>query len=172
MRFRLLAFVLVLACSAFAQQPDAQQIVTKEFGSSFTVVPGFPPMVGDIDHDGTEDMIIVVTSKNPLIDENEFHYHAIDPYDSFWGFGDPHDTIRFSATDSGPTRYLAILHNWRAPKAKFVVINLPFDKIGLSRVEYKKKAVMSVHTTEAGGLESDLFWDGKKYKWEPGYVNQ
>ena len=172
MRNFAIGLVVLLACAAVAQQPDAQKIVTREFGTSFTVIPGFTPLVADLDNDGTEDMVIVVTSKTPLVDEADFHYRAIDPYDGYWGYGNAHDTIRFAATDVGPTRYLAILHNWRAPREKFLVINLPFAKLTMGRVQYKKKVRTAIHAAESeGGLESDLFWDGKKYRWEPAYFN-
>ena len=181
MRYSILAVVLCLAISAFAQQPappapaaptDAQPMITREFGKSFTVAPGFAPMFGDIDSDGQEDAVVVVTSPTPLIDEIEFKYRAIDPYNSYWGWGNPRETVQFSATNAGPILYIAVIHNWRAPKAKFLIINLPFQKLGLSRVAWKKKAVMSIHAAETAGLESDVFWDGKKYKWEPAYMNQ
>lgn len=172
MRSLVVGLVFFLACTALAQQPDFQQVVTKEFGKSFTLAPGFQPMVADMDNDGAEDLVAVVTSNTPLVDENELHYRAIDPYDSYWGYGDPHDTIRFSATDVGPTLFIAIIHDWRQPKAKFLVVNLPFKKLALSRVQFKKKAINSVHAVEEGGLESDIFWDGKKYKWEPGFIGQ
>ncbi len=178
---RYCVFLLILG-SALAQQPatqppaagapDAQELVTREFGKSFTVFPKFAPMFADVDNDGQEDAVIVVTSKTPLVDEVEFKYRAIDPYDAYWGWGKAHDTVQFSATNVGPVLFLAIVHNWRAPKAKFLVINLPFEKLGLSRVTLKKKPILSIHAVETTGLESDLFWDGKKYKWEPGYINQ
>ena len=172
MRSVVIGLFLFFSCAALAQQPDAQQIVTKEFGKSFTLASGFQPMMADVDNDGTEDLIAVVTSNTPLVDENELHYRAIDPYDSYWGYGNPHDTIRFSAADVGPTLFIAIIHDWHTPKAKFLVVNLPFKKLTLSRVQFKKKAINSIHAVEEGGLESDMFWDGKKYKWEPGYIGQ
>lgn len=177
----MLALVLCLAISAVAQQPspaastagaDAQQLITKEFGKSFRVAPAFAPLFGDIDNDGEEDAVIVVTSTTPLVDEVEYHYRAVDPYSAYWGWSNPRETVQFSATNAGPILYIAVIHNWRAPKAKFLIINLPFEKLGWSRVAFKKKAVSSIHAVETGGLESDVFWDGKKYKWEPSYMNQ
>jgi hypothetical protein len=159
------------AKEADTQPPDAQQLITREFGKSFTVAPGIAPMYGDMDGDGLEDAVIVVRSEAPLVDEVDFHYRPIDPYDAYWGWGNPKETVQFSATSTGPLRYIAIIHNWRAPKSKFLVINLPFEKLVLSRVMVKKKPVLALHTIESSGLESDLFWDGKKYKWNPGYIN-
>jgi hypothetical protein len=189
MRYCLL-LILSLASVAVAQQPaavpaapqstakaadtpptDAQELVTREFGKSFTVAPGIAPMYGDMDGDGVEDAVIVVLSDAPLVDEVDFHYRAVDPYDAYWGWGNPKETVQFSATSTGPLRYIAIIHSWRAPKSKFLVINLPFEKLVLSRVTLKKKPVLALHTIESSGLESDLFWDGKKYKWNPGYIH-
>jgi len=172
MRSFVVSLILLAACTAFAQQPpDAQELITREFGPSFKVAAGFTPMFGDMDSDGQEDAVVVVTSESPLVDEIEFKYRAIDPYDAYWGWGNPRETVQFSMTSAGPLRYLAIIHNWRAPKVKFLVINLPFEKLVLSRVLLKKKPVLSVHTIESTSLESDLFWTGKKYKWNPGATN-
>jgi hypothetical protein len=176
-------FIVLLCFSFYAQvqqapvqvsttAPDAQQLVTKEFGKSFTVVPGFAPLFGDIDNDGQEDAVVVVMSPTPLVDEVEYKYRGIDPYSAYWGWANPRETVQFSATSVGPILYIAVIHNWRAPKAKFLIINLPFQKLALSRVALKKKAISSIHAVETGGLESDVFWDGKKYKWEPAYTNQ
>jgi hypothetical protein len=181
MRSCILAVVLCLAIIALAQQPptqpaaaapDAQQLITKEFGSSFTVAPGFAPLFGDVDSDGQEDAVVVVTSKTPLVDQADFNFRAVDPYDSYWGWGNPRETVQFSSTNTGPTLYIAVIHNWRAPKAKFLIINLPFQKLTLSRVAVKKKAVSSIHAVESAGMESDVYWDGKKYKWAASYMNQ
>jgi hypothetical protein len=68
-----------------------------------------------------------------------------------------------------------VVHNWRAPKEKFVIINLPFDSLEVGRIAVKKKkkiAVNTIHAIELGGLGSDVYWDGKKYKWEPSYIAQ
>ncbi len=180
MRYCVLIFALCVA--VFAQEPatqraapptDVQQLITKEFGKSFTVAAGFNPLFGDVDNDGQEDAVVVVTSPTPLVDEVEFKYRAIDPYSSYWGWGNPRETVQFSATNVGPILYIAVLHNWRAPKAKFLIINLPFQKLMLSRVaQKKKKAIPSIHAVETDGLESDVFWDCKKYKWTPSYMNQ
>ena len=111
--------------------------MTREFGKTFTIVPGFAPVVGDFDGDGTQDLAVVVASKTPLVDELEFHYKAIDPYDAYWGWGNAHETVKFSATDAVATRYVAVVHSWQKPAAKFLVINLPFEKLTASRVAMK-----------------------------------
>ncbi len=170
--------VSALAAAAAQQAPapslDAQQICAREFGEQFKLDPKFAPLTVDLDGDGQEDLVLVATSKNPLSGEFEFHYRAIDPYDAYFGWGNPKETVTFSATNAGVTRYVLVVHNWRAPKAKFVIINLPFDSLSTGRVAIKKKkgAVNSIHAVEVGGLASDVYWDGKKYKWDPSYINQ
>jgi hypothetical protein len=179
-RTLLVAVVAVSALAAAAAQPapaptlDAQQICAREFGEQFKLDPKFAPLTVDLDGDGQEDLVLVATSKNPLSGEFDFHYRAIDPYDAYFGWGNPKDTVQFSATNAGVTRYVLVVHNWRAPKAKFVIINLPFDSLSIGRVAPKKKkgAVNSIHAVEVGGLGSDVYWDGKKYKWDPSYINQ
>ncbi len=150
-----------------------KQLVANEFGPTFEMLE-FDPLFMDIDGDGAEDAVIVATSKNPLLDMNELHFKVIDPYDSYFGIGDPKITAGFAPTQLGPPRYLLVLHNWRAapPKAKFVIINLPFEKLSAGRTLHKKKAIAAIQAEESGGLVSAVFWDGKKYKWEPAFIGQ
>jgi len=180
-RTLLLAILLVLASLALAQQnppaaaaPDPQQAAAREFGPSFKLDAKFPPLTGDLDGDGQEDLVLVATCKNPLTDSIEFHYKVVDPYDEYFGFGDPKVTVGFSNTNIGAPRYLLVLHAWRAPapKAKFVIINLPFERLSLSSMLVKKKKVMSIQAEEAAGVSSAVFWDGKKYRWDAIYVNE
>lgn len=60
---------------------------------------------------------------------------------------------------------------WRAatPKAKFVIINLPFKQITVRKLMVKKKSVMAIYAEESGSDEmtSAVFWDGKKYHYQP-----
>ncbi len=175
---RRILLLLLLATAAGAQQTpapalDPQQICAHEFGEQFKLDAKFAPLTVDLDGDGQEDLVLVATSKNPLSGELEYHYRAIDPYDAYFGFGDPKVTVQFSATNALTTRYVLVVHNWRAPKAKFVIVNLPFDSLSAARVTIKKKKTLnSIHAVEVGGLASDVYWDGKKYKWEPSYIGQ
>jgi hypothetical protein len=162
-----------LAAAAAQQAPapalDAQQICAREFGDQFKLDPKFAPLTGDLDGDGQEDLVLVATGKNPLSGELDYHYRAIDPYDAYFGWGNVKETVQFSATNAGTIRYVLVVHNWRAPKAKFVIINLPFDRLSLGRMPMKRKktTLNTIHTAELGGLSADVYWDGKKYKWEP-----
>jgi hypothetical protein len=150
-----------------------KQIVAREFGASFELLD-IAPLFLDMDGDGSEDAVLIATSKNPLVDATELRYKVVDPYDEYFGFGDPKITAGFSPTQIGPPRFLLVLHGWRetAPKAKYVIINLPFDKLSAGRTLRKKKAVAAIVAEEAGGLTSNVYWDGKKYKWEPNYFAQ
>jgi len=179
---KILLLIVFAAASApaIAQQSpapspamDAQQICTREFGEQFKVDAKFSPLTMDLDGDGREDLVLVATAKNPLAGEMKFHYRAIDPYDGFFGWGGVKETVQFSATNATVTRYVLVVHDWRTPKAKFVIINLPFDSLSTGQVAAKRKkaALDSIHAVEVGGLAADVYWDGKKYRWEPSYIN-
>jgi hypothetical protein len=172
-----LAITFLLA-NATAQKPptpcDAEcaalkQYVAAQFGESFTVVRTYAALKGDLDGDGAEDTVVVAQSKTPLADQAEFHFKAIDPYDGYFGWGNPNITAQFAAQDGERAVLLLIVHGWRepTPKAKFVVLNTPFDKLSIARMSLKKKAIWAIHAEEITGIVSSLYWDGKKYKWSP-----
>ena len=46
-------------------------------------------MFGDLDGDGVEDVVIAARCKNPMLDEAEHNYTVMDPYNDFYGYGDP-----------------------------------------------------------------------------------
>lgn len=145
---------------------EAQTYVTAQFGGTFKVLPGFPLLAGDLDGDTSEDLVIVATAKDPLLDESDYHYKTIDPYNSFFGFGDPQVTMRFVSQEGEP-RFVLIVHGWKeaTPKAKFVVINLPFEKLELARVRVKKKTLPALGMEDRTGQNSDIYWTGKQWKW-------
>jgi hypothetical protein len=148
---------------------EAQQICTREFGDQFKLDPKFAPITADLDGDGQEDLVLVATAKNALSGEMDYHYRAIDPYDGYFGWSNAKDTLQFSATNAGTTRYVLVVHSWRTPKGKFVIVNLPFDSLSAGRMPIKRKktTVNTIHAVEYGGLGADIYWDGKKYRWEP-----
>jgi len=134
--------------------------------------------VGDLDGDGIEDIAIVARGKNPLVDEAEHNYKVSDPYHSFYGLGDPKITTKFSENDDPKFRGLSVLviHGagpdaWRSdtPKAKFVIINLPFTKMAVKRIKLGKKVQMAIYAQESSeqGESSAVYFDGKKYKYQP-----
>ena len=55
------------------------------------------------------------------------------------------------------------------PKAKFVIINLPFKQVAVKKLMVKKKPIMAIYAEETGGdrMTSATFRDGKKYRYQP-----
>lgn len=162
---------------------DAAQLaalVKQQFGSTFTVPDKFATtvVVADFNGDGVEDVAIVANSKEPLPDSYAFKYEVADPYHAYFGFGNPRLTSTFSA-DPGHTHHLLVIfgsgkEGWHAatPKAKFVLINVPFDSVEVGRmlVSKKKPPIFVIKALEAQVMDSAVFWDAKKkkWKWEPG----
>lgn len=178
---------MFLSCASVAQiilpktSSDAftvdNDFVQKEFGSTCTRIAGPPVLTGDLDGDGIEDAVIVAKCKNALVDQGENNFAVIDPYYSFFGYGNTRITTQFASEvpeDRGVA--LLVIHGagpdaWRSatPKAKFVVINMPFKQIGLKKMVLKKKSVLALYIEETGAdqMTSALFWDGKKYRYVP-----
>src|SRR5512146_916321 len=163
--------VLAVSTVAFAQAPaaaDAAQMVAQQFGPGFKVVSSHAPMTGDLDGDGAEDLAVVATAREPLLDQLDFHYKVVDPYNSYFGIGDPKLTLQFAAQDGTVPRVLLVVHDWRAatPKAKFVIVNLPFERVAIARALTKKKVVSALRVEESSGIAATVYWTGKKYKWQ------
>ena len=161
--------------AAFAVDND---FVHQQFGTEFTLVASEAPLVADFDGDGVEDVAIVAKAKNVMMDQAEHSYRVLDPYDDFFGIGDPRITSQFGAED--PERrgmVLLIIHGagseaWHAakPKAKFVIINFPFKQLAVKHLQVRrKKVVNAVYAEETGSdqMTSAIFFDGKKYKYQP-----
>jgi hypothetical protein len=183
----LFVLVVLLTSVVFAQQsmpsvtvaPVAvdNDFIQKSFGSTCTLVSGPQVQTADLDGDGIDDAVIVARCTNPLMDQAEKDFKVVDPFNSFFGYGDPKLTTQFASED--PDRRglaLLIIHGsgadaWRAatPKAKFMIINLPFKQIAIKKLMYRKKPVMAIYADETGGAGtvSTTFWDGKKYKYQP-----
>ena len=108
-----------------------------------------------------------------------FKYAVIDPYTSYFGFGNPAITSNFNTSDPKRNHVLLVIFGagadgWHAatPKAKFVMINVPFDSIEVGRMLVKKNKppIFVIKTRESQIMDSAVFWDvkKKKWKWEPG----
>lgn len=157
--------------------PVDNDFVVKTFGPTCSLVSGPTVQTADLDGDGVEDAVIVARCTNPLLDQAEKSYRVVDPFNTFFGYGDPKLTTQFATED--PARrglVLLVIHGagpdaWRSvtPKAKFMIINLPFKQIMVKKLIVKKKPVMAIYAEEAGGsgTVSATFWDGKKYKYQP-----
>jgi hypothetical protein len=186
------AVVLLLTVAAVAQKkqpppPPAHakspspavtdELIHKQFGDNCSLLSGPPQFVADLDGDGTEDLIAAAKCKNPMADKDEYSFVVADPYDSFLGYSDVRVTSTFASDE--PDRRgisLLIIHGaekdaWRAetPKAKFLLINLPFKTLTVKRLAMKKKTILGVYMEEKGEGEdtsSVVYWDGKKYKYQ------
>ena len=189
-KFLLLPILGLLAAAAFAQKPQpappshathpspavTSEFIQKQFGENCSLVAGPPQFVADLDGDGVEDLLVVAKCKNPLADRDEYNFVVADPYDSFLGFGDVKVTSTF-ATDVPERRGICVLiiegtqeEGWRAetPKAKYLLINLPFKSIAIKRLSLKKRTTLGVYMEEIGegdSTSSVVFWDGKKYRY-------
>jgi len=151
--------------------------IQKQFGPEFALTNISTPYVRDIDGDGIDDMVIVARSKKPMLDAAEHNYRVVDPYYSFYGYGDPKLTATFGSEDMVERNLVVlVIHGagpeaWRAetPKAKFVIINLPLKRIAVKRLQLRKRQVNAIYAVEADASAGDsvVFWDGKQYKYQP-----
>jgi hypothetical protein len=153
------------------------ELIHKQFGDNCSLLPGPPQFVADLDDDGIEDLVVAARCKNPMADKDEYSFVVSDPYDSFLGYSDVKVTSTFASDE--PERRgicLLIIHGadkdaWRAekPKAKFLLINLPFKTLTVKRLTIKKKLILGIYMEETGEGESSssvVFWDGKKYRYQ------
>jgi hypothetical protein len=151
--------------------------VQKQFGSTCSLI-GIEPLIADLDSDGIEDIVIPARCTNPMMDQVEDSFVVVDPYNSFFGYGNPKITTQFSSDDPEHRGYsLLVIHGagaeaWHAatPKAKFIIINLPFKQVVVKKLALKKKRlIMGIFAQETGGDQatSVVFWDGKRYKYTP-----
>ena len=171
------------AASADNKNIDIAQLaalVKKQFGDTFTIPDKFstPMIVADFNGDGIPDVAIVANSKEPFPDSYNFKYQVGDPYHAYFGFGNPQMTSAFSA-DPAHTHDLLVIFGdgpeaWRTatPKAKFVLINVPFDSIAVGRIliSKKKPPIFVIKALESEIMDSAVFWEAKKkrWRWEPG----
>jgi hypothetical protein len=151
--------------------------VHKQFGSTCSLI-GIEPVKADLDSDGIEDIVIPARCTNPMMDQVEDSFVVVDPYNSFFGYGNPKITTQFSSDDPERRGYsLLVIHGagadaWHSatPKAKFLIVNLPYKDITVKKLAIKKKrTIMGIFDEETGGDQatSVVYWDGKRYKYMP-----
>jgi hypothetical protein len=188
-----LGFTVLLSALAWGQttapaadvpKPDAQtavkidnNFVHERFGDQFTLVPEIGVMIGDLDGDGIDDAAIAARCKNPLLDEAAHDYRVLDPYYEFFGYGDPKVTTSFSKNDpSNRGLVVLVIHGtgpeaWRSatPKAKYVIINLPYRGLSVRKMRLGKKLIGAIYAEEGTdmGESSALYFDKKTYKYVP-----
>jgi hypothetical protein len=185
MRFPRFAF-LILAIGTWLGTPAQAQktpeptvdnaFVQQQFGTNCKLI-GMPSLRGDLDGDGVEDLVIPAHCTSPLMDQAENNYIVVDPYDAFFGYGNPKITTAFVADDPQRRGFsLLVIHGsgpdaWHAavPKAKFMLVNIPFRDIMIRKMQVKKKARMAIYVEETGGdaMTSMVYFDGKKYRYDP-----
>lgn len=184
LRFALpLAFCLLLAFPLLAYSSKPAQgappvvdaaYVASQFGASFTLDPKVPPMVGDLDGDGTEDLVLVGTSSTPLLSQEQFRFKVEDPYDAYYGTGNPRITSQFTLHFDGSSRCILIVMGWRMPPSakpnsklfyKYVLINTPFDSLSIVKLRFKKKNLQAIEAVDRTSLHSLVFWDDKRWRW-------
>jgi len=162
---------------ASAKPTVDNSFVQKQFGSTCSLI-GLEPLIADLDSDGTEDIVIPARCTNPMMDQVENGFVVVDPYNSFFGYGNPKITTQFASDDPDRRGYaLLVIHGagseaWHSatPKAKFIIVNLPFKNVVVKKMAVKKKkTVMGIFTEETGGDQSTsvIFWDGRKYRYQP-----
>lgn len=186
----MLAAILLVAAAAQKKQPPpppahakspapavTDEFIHKQFGDNCSLLAGPPQFVADLDDDGIDDLVVAAKCKNPMADKDEYSFVVADPYDSFLGYSDVKVTSTFASDE--PQRRgvsLLIIHGaekdaWRSetPKAKFLLINLPFKTLTVKRLAMKKKNILGIYMEETGEGEqtsSVVYWDGKKYKYQ------
>jgi|GEM_PF-262450 len=184
-----------LAEGAPAIPADLQEVVKRQFGPSFKValqrtnttrylnqpehVQAWAPLLlGDLDGDGVEDAVIVARVKNVFSGQIPFGYGVIDPYFAAFGYGNPKITAGLAEERPEGDYVILVIHGagplaWRnpMPKAKVVMINLPFNTINVAPMNIAKKnkppkLVSAIVLEEDGTSQSSLvIWDGKTYRW-------
>lgn len=175
---------------------DLQEIVRKQFGPNFKVAlqrhavthylheperaEWNSLMTGDLDGDGVEDAVIVARAKNAFAGQIPFDYKVIDPYFSAFGYGNPMITGGLGEEYPDGNYMVLVIHGsgpegWRnpKPKAKYVMINLPFNTINVAtiNIETKKnkprKEETAIILEEDGSSQSSMVvWTGRGYKWK------
>src|ERR1700724_954166 len=86
-------------------------VVKQQFGPTFSLPQGYatPMITADFDGDGVEDVAIVADSKEPLPDSYSFKYTVADPYNSYFGMGNPAVTANFNTSDPKKNHTLLII---------------------------------------------------------------
>jgi hypothetical protein len=172
-----LSFCVTLLASPAPEASSTQEvqaIISAQFGPEFVLMQSFPILTGDFNGDGIEDVAFVVTARGALQTDSS-RFRVIDPSSDYFGFGDPRITAQFASQYPGGSRYLLIIHGagkqaWRVkePKERFVLINMNFDRISVGHFEKKKKIMDDISLEETGVLSSFLYWNGHRYKGQPG----
>jgi hypothetical protein len=103
---RLILVSIALSVLALAQQAPPKSaaladddFIQKQFGSTCKLILGPPQLKADLDGDGVEDLVVAAKCTNPLADQADDNFIVIDPYNSFFGYGDTKITTQFASED-------------------------------------------------------------------------
>jgi hypothetical protein len=175
----------LFALSLFALPSAAQQnqlpnndYVHQQFGDTCSLDPQWKPLTADLNGDGVEDMVMVARCTNPLVDQDEKDFKVIDPMNTFYGYGNTKITSGFGQQDPRLKGIsILVVHGagadaWHSTtaQAKFVIINVAVKTIAVKKMKLsRKKSATAIYVEEATGdqMTAAIFWDGKKYKYEP-----
>ena len=152
---------------------DPAAYLLQEFGPSFKLDPKFPPLYGDLNGDGAEDVVLFATSSTPLLSREQFSFRVEDPYDGYFGTGNVEITSQFSLHIDGSATDLLIVFGWRQPPparnakrvSKFVLINTPMQTVSLANLRLKKKNMQAIETVDRTTQHALIFWDGRRWRW-------
>jgi hypothetical protein len=182
MFFRIVLFLLLSTFATAQSKTSAAEVnndfLHQQFGDSCNLETKWPPMTADLNGDGIEDLVMIARCKNPLIDQDDKDYRVIDPMDSFFGYGNPKITAGGFGQDDPKLKGICVLviHGagsdaWHSatPQAKFVIINLAVKSVSVKKMKVSRKVRTAIYVEEATGdqMTSALFWDGKKYRYNP-----
>jgi hypothetical protein len=153
--------------------PDLAAYLAQQFGSSFKLDPKIKPLFGDLDGDGDQDVVLFATSPTPLLSQEQYRFRVEDPYDAYFGEGNPRITAQFTLHFDGSWRDILIVFGWRQPPtkrrskhvSKFVLINTPLETVSLASLRYKKRNLQAIETVDRTGVHSLLMWNGKHWRW-------
>jgi hypothetical protein len=183
MWFRIFLLLLLSLTAAAQTNPPApspvdNDFIHRQFSSTCNLDQQWAPLTADMNGDGVEDLVVVARCKNPLIEQDDKNYRVIDPLDSFYGYGNTKITTGFGQEDPRLRGIcLLVIHGsgpeaWRSetPQAKFVIINLAVKSVTLKRMKIsRKRSTIAIYVEEDTGdqMTSAIFWDGKKYRYDP-----
>src|SRR5216684_4864548 len=110
----LIVFYLCVSCTLTAQPAAGHAVdndfVQKQFGTTCSLI-GLDPLMADLDGDGIEDIVIPARCTNPMMDQSEDSFVVVDPYNSFFGYGNPKITTQFASEDPDRRGYtLLVIH--------------------------------------------------------------
>ena len=84
--------------------------VQTRFGKSCTLAPGRSPVTGDFDSDGVEDLAVQARCTNPMLDAAEKDFKVVDPFNTFFGYGNPKVTLSFASEDPERRPQVLLMH--------------------------------------------------------------